>query len=397
MLLRFFSSLCAFLFLCFAVFQLFFSRQKKYYFTRIKNSFGAPYFHKPQIWFHGASVGEVELIKKITTHWKVDFFITTNTLGGLQQARIFQPRSYLAPLDFSFSIKIWQKKMKVCGLVLIEAEIWANLINIMAKKIPLSLINARTSSNFFNKLIYQKLLPKFTLVTASSQSVADFYQSLTSHPKIHCFGNLKFFMEKTTNNYALRKYFAKNSLIFVASSLQPEEMPIILQAIKQVQKINQEIYFVFIPRHPEKKNQFLYYLAKEDLQIINNHPPKKITKKMIFIPLLGVVRDWYASANSIFVGGSLCNRGGQNMIEALYYSIPTATGYNTKNFEFAMRLFLNQNAIVKVHNAKQLASFIQNSIQTPQKFFAKRAKKIITQQADSLPKTINLLKKTYDF
>ena len=395
MLLRFISSFYSLFLFFFSIFGLLFSYKKKIFFLKIKNSFITPTSTKKKIWFHAASVGEVELVKKVTYYLQKDFFITTNTLDGLKQAKIFQKHSYIAPFDFCFSIFLWKKNMKPCGLVLIEAELWANLISIMAKNTPLALINARTTPKTSNKIIYKTLLPKFQLVIASTDKTAMFYRSLVQSPKIHQFGNLKFFMEENTIRKPLKKYFTKNQSIFLASSLQPEEIPIILAAIHRVWKINQNIFLVLIPRHPQKKKKFLRYLEKEDFQTINTHPPKTIKKNILFLPLLGILKDWYTSADSIFVGGSLCNRGGQNMIEAIRYGIPTATGYNTKNFAFAMKLFLSKKAIVEVHNEKDLAIFIENSITHPEKFFAQRATKIIKEQEKSLPKTIELLNKTF--
>lgn len=395
MLLRFFSSFCSLLLFFFSILGLFFSAQKKFFFLKIKNTFITPTCIKKKIWFHAASVGEVELVKKITYYLQKDFFITTNTLDGLKQAQLFQKHSYIAPFDFCFSIFLWKKNMNPCGLVLIEAELWANLVSVMAKNTPLALINARTTPKLINKIIYKKLLPKFQLVIASTENTATFYRSLVQNLKIYQFGNLKFFMQQTPIQQSLRKYFAKNKFIFLASSLQPEETPIILAAMHEVWKTNQDIFLVLIPRHPQKKKEFLQYLKNEDFQIIETHPPKKIKKRILFLPLLGILKDWYASADSIFIGGSLCNRGGQNMIEALGSGVPTSTGYNTKNFAFAMKLFLAKKAIIEVHNEKDLVVFIQNSIAHPEKFFPQRAIKIIKQQEGSLPKTIQLLNKTF--
>ena len=88
---------------------------------------------------HAASVGEVDLVRLLQEKWKTPYFITTNTLSGLTQAKKFNPHSFLAPLDFSWSIKNWFKKIKIKGLVLIELLKFVFLYTIPATPITPSI------------------------------------------------------------------------------------------------------------------------------------------------------------------------------------------------------------------------------------------------------------------
>ncbi len=402
MFLRICSSLVALCLLDLCIFALLFSKNRSFYFQKIKNTFCPPSCQQARLWFHAASLGEVQLVKKITQNWNINFFITTNTLGGLHQAKTFQPHSYASPLDFAFAISLWKKRMRAKGLVLIEAELWANLVGIMSKNHPVCLINGRVHpqkmQSSCNKIIYKELLAKFTLVTASSNKVYKFYLSLTNNPHIYSNGNLKFYNHQKQSPDSLRKIFPKNAFVFVAASLQAEELPIILAAFKKISHTKKLTYLVIIPRHPDKQKQFLKQLQGCAFQKLSHHPnQKQVNRQILFVPLLGVLPAWYACADSIFVGGSLCNRGGQNMIEALNYTKPTATGYNTKNFEFAMELFLASNSIVKVHNTQELVEFLKNCINNPTAFHANllKAQRIIAKQSKALPKTVAMLAKIY--
>ena len=396
MLLRFLFSFLSFFLFFFCLLSIVFSKKRNFFWQKIKNSFYAPNSKQNLLWFHAASVGEVELIKKITEKWKVNFFITTNTLGGLQQAKKFQTRSYIAPLDFAFSIKNWKKKMKAVGLILIEAEIWANMICVMAKNTPLAIINGRVENvnSFWNKKIYQSLLPKFSLLLASNQNVYKFYQFFTKKNLYHT-GNIKFWIKKKEKTTNYKKFFPAGAWIFVAASLQPEEVPIILAAIKQVWQEEKKMYLVLIPRHPEKKVKFLQKLKGETFMDYQEN--QKITEKILLVSRLGVLQDWYQTAHSVFVGGSLCARGGQNMIEPLLYKKITATGYNTKNFQFAMKIFTKENLINVVKNKVELYEFIIKSKNNPRQFLVEKAPFIIAEQAKGFTQTIKKLKQTYSF
>ena len=390
---------------------------REIFFYRLRSSFFVPRVFSSQalrsknwIWMHAASVGEVDLVRLLQEKWKTPYFITTNTLSGLTQAKKFNPHSFLAPLDFSWSIKNWFKKIKIKGLVLIEAEIWYNTISLAAKKCPVALVNGRVKKKEgLNRILYKKLFSQFSLILASNQSTYDFYRSLKldeqqQKTKVAYSGNLKFasstktYLNSIQKKQLLKKLFPikTGAKLFLAASLQPEELPIILDAYFQAQKKIPSLYLVLIPRHLEKKELFLKQLPK-NTQVITEHLPKKIAQKILFIPLLGVLKDWYANADSIFVGGSLCARGGQNIIEPLSFGVPTATGYNTQNFEFAMELFLPITSICKVNNAVELSNFIVQSLQKPASFQKGlvAAQKIITKQSYSLPYTVEKLKGIY--
>ena len=323
---------------------------RKIFFYRLKASFFIPQVFSSQIlrdknliWMHAASVGEVDLVRLLQEKWQVPYFITTNTLSGLAQAKKFNPHSFIAPLDFSWAVQNWLTKIKIRGLVLVEAEIWYNTISLAAKKCPVTLINGRVQKKQgFNFRLYQKLLKQFSLILASNQSSYNFYLSLSKNtekkvdksknhkPKIAYSGNLKFASSVATKPTPIQKQKLLKKLLptksttkaklFLAASLQPEEIPIILEAYFLAQQKISDLYLVLIPRHLEKTALFFKQLPK-NTQVISKHPPKNISQKILFIPLIGVLKDWYANADSVFVGGSLCARGGQNIIEPLCFGI----------------------------------------------------------------------------
>ena len=186
------------------------SNFRKIFFYRLKASFFTPqvfssqvFRNKNLIWMHAASVGEVQLIQLLQEKWQTPYFITTNTLSGLAQAKKFNPHSFIAPLDFSWAVQNWLTKIKIRGLVLIEAEIWYNTISLAAKKLPVALINGRVQKKKgLNFRLYQKLLTQFSLILASNQSSYNFYLSLSK--------NTEKKVEKSKNNKPKITYSGNN-------------------------------------------------------------------------------------------------------------------------------------------------------------------------------------------
>ena len=371
---------------------------------RIKSCFFLPNLPasstKNLIWIHAASVGEVAIARQLQKELKANFLLTCNTLSGLKQAKQFNPISFIAPLDFSWIIQKWITKLKIKGLILIEAELWPNMILKVAKTHPVALINGRSSlkkQSGLYRVLYRFLLAEFSLILAANETSFNFYRSLINKNKVDYYGNIKFSLTTPPNfnSINLKKLFPKNALVFVAASLQPEEIPIILKAYDLAKKQLANLYLVLIPRHPEKKKKFQQQLKQRDYQLLLN--PSKINQKIILVPLLGVLHNWYKNADTVFVGGSLCNRGGQNIIEPISYKKITATGTNSQSFDFAIQLFLKCNAITKVSSAAELSKFIIKSLTEPESFQLGliKAQKIIKEQRKTLIKTVDKLKNLY--
>ena len=284
------------------------SNFRKIFFYRLKASFFTPqvfssqvFRNKNLIWMHAASVGEVQLIQLLQEKWQTPYFITTNTLSGLAQAKKFNPHSFIAPLDFSWAVQNWLTKIKIRGLVLIEAEIWYNTISLAAKKLPVALINGRVQKKKgLNFRLYQKLLTQFSLILASNQSSYNFYLSLSKNtekkveksknnkPKITYSGNLKFASSVATKPNSIQKQKLLKKLLptksitkaklFLAASLQPEELPIILDAYFKAQKKITSLYLVLIPRQ-EKTALFLKQIPKNTQVIISPLPIPSLENK----------------------------------------------------------------------------------------------------------------------
>ena len=145
---------------------------------------------------------------------RVVFFEYKHTFW-ISPSKKFNPHSFIAPLDFSWAIQNWFKKIKIKGLVLIEAEIWYNTISLAAKKCPVVLVNGRVQKKEgLNRILYKKLIRQFSLILASNQSTYDFYRSLKldeqqQKTKIAYSGNLKF--ASSTKNH-LNTYSKKTTL-----------------------------------------------------------------------------------------------------------------------------------------------------------------------------------------
>ena len=338
------------------------------------------------IWIHAASVGEVTLaISFIKKYFEKSisskFILTTNTFSGLKSARKHKNISTcLAPFDFCLLIKKFLKNWNIHGLVLVETEIWPNTIQLASKIGPVFLLNGRLSDRNINKYRYiSKLLdPIFNNITEiySGDLISHnrFIELGFSPLKIKFKGNLKFSLANDMNcfsNIKIRKKYnlSENSKVFVAGSIQPEELDVLLPVWLKITKEFPNSKMVLVPRHLEKLHLFKDRFRNLPVSYQHSSINLGLDIRVFFLPKIGILRNLYCIADTVFVGGSFCNRGGQNMLEAIVFKKPVSVGPYATNFKQEIELIEKNNGIKVVKKAFELEKFIRNCFENP--FFAK--------------------------
>ena len=143
-----------------AILKLFYKKNFSFKeFKRIKERFGSLKINefnldKRFIWIHAVSVGEVNTSVKLIKKLQKDFpnkniLVTTTTeTGSSRLKKIFKDDIYhqYLPFDVAYFVKKFINPLKLDCLILIETEIWPNLIiKCFNKKIPIILLNGRLS------------------------------------------------------------------------------------------------------------------------------------------------------------------------------------------------------------------------------------------------------------
>ena len=68
--------------------------------------------------------------------------------------------------------------------------------------------------------------------------------------------------------------------------------------------------------------------------------PFRIRVRILLVDTIGELSAWWGTAAIGFVGGSLGNRGGQNMIEPAAYGVAACFGPNTRNFRDVVQMLV---------------------------------------------------------
>ena len=349
---------------------------------------------KEPIWIHASSVGEtkvaISLYKSLSKKFPEEtFLITTNT----SSSRSIIPtnknleHAYL-PLDWLFTTRRFINLINPRICILIETELWPNLISICKKNnIPIIIANARlskrtTESPSFIKQIYKKVLSDVDLILCKSNRDKENYIQLGYLNKnIKVIGNLKY---ADTNNTVYNNENIVNRKYVLALSTHPDEER---QIITEWMRINEKkVLLVIMPRHPERLGDILSDIPLDMLSISirsKNEPIKKSTQ--IYIA------DTYGEANLflehcefVYLGGSLVDHGGQNFMEAASYGKTIIVGPYMYNFIEETEEFLKNNAMIMVKSSPTLKHVFERLIKSKQRreLFGANAKKILLSKKD---------------
>ena len=355
--------------------------------------FSKKLFNKP-IWIHASSVGEtkaaISLYQSLSKKFpEENFLITTNTSSsrGIIPTKKNLEHTYL-PLDWLFTTRRFINLINPRICILIETELWPNLISICKKNnIPIIIANARlskrtTESPSFIKQIYKKVLSDVDLILCKSNRDKENYIQLGYLNKnIKVIGNLKY---ADTNNTVYNNENIVNRKYVLALSTHPDEER---QIITEWMRINEKkVLLVIMPRHPERLGDILSDIPLDMLSISirsKNEPIKKSTQ--IYIA------DTYGEANIflehcefVYLGGSLVDHGGQNFMEAASYGKTIIVGPYMYNFIEETEEFLKNNAMIMVKSSPTLKHVFERLIKSKQRreLFGANAKKILLSKKD---------------
>jgi 3-deoxy-D-manno-octulosonic-acid transferase len=329
--------------------------------------------HGKLLWFHGASVGEIQsiipLIEKFEKHKEIkQILITSNTLSSSKIFKKFQLKKTIHqffPIDTNHLSKKFLNYWKPSAAFFIDSEIWPNTItNLSKNKIPIILINGRITENSFNK--WQKLsyfsyeiFKKINLCFPSSKQTEGYLKKL-GVKNIKFFGNLKFSQsenEKLFDKDSEIKKFIANKKTWCASSTHETEELISGLVHKKLKKKYKNLLTFIIPRHVERTDSIIKELNSINLVTHTHEPKRKIPKNtdIYIVNSYGKTKSFYNICKNIFLGGSLINHGGQNPLEATRYGCNVLYGPNVNNFKEIYKFLDKLKISNKINNNNQLS------------------------------------------
>jgi len=331
------------------------------------------------IWVHCVSVGEfnaarplIDQILDIYPEHKLA--ITTTTITGAEAVRNhYQDRviHYFFPFDLPFIVGPFVNKINPVACILLETEIWPNLINNLNKKaIPVMLINARLSERSLNKYqkfsskLVQKTINQLTLIGSQNDPSSERFLSLGALPdKVVTVGNLKFDSNEKDNpntTQSLQQMIGQRRVVVFASTREGEEKKIIQSYVNLKDKF--DALLIIVPRHPQRFDEVFNLIVDSGLKVKRRSDGLGCDEsiQVLLGDSMGELLSYYSVCDIAFIGGSLIDTGGQNMLEAAAASKPILFGPSVFNFEKIAQLFLEKDAAIQVGDADDLMKTISD-------------------------------------
>lgn len=349
------------------------SRKQPEYLNHIAERFGRYKVScdKPVIWLHTVSVGETRaiaaLVRSLRERYPNHQILLTHTTptGRATSEQLYGDdvlRVYL-PYDYPFAVRRFLRHFKPSVGVLLETEIWFNLIHAChARGLPLLLLNARLSERsakryaHFPKLV-RAGLHELHLVAAQTESDAMRLAGLGNRA-IPTMGNLKFDIasppEMLERGLQLRELFGINRPVFLAASTREGEESLLLDALQH--KEIENLLVVIVPRHPQRFDEVGALIEQHGLRMQRRSAGATIAPEtqIVLGDSMGEMFAYYAACDVAFIGGSLLPFGGQNLIEACTVGKPVLIGPHMYNFAQASEMAIACGAAMQIHHADDL-------------------------------------------
>jgi 3-deoxy-D-manno-octulosonic-acid transferase len=358
-------------------------RKQPEYRQRIPERFGlytTPVSERPVLWLHTVSVGEtraaVTLVQALRRDYPGHQILLTHTTptGMATSEQLFGDsvqRVYL-PYDYPFAVRRFLQQFRPHLGVLLETEIWPNLIHdCHERRIPLLLLNARLSERSaagyarFGGLI-RAALSGLTAVAAQTAEDAERLTRLGAR-EVSVMGNLKFDIEPPAAQLAfgrqLRELFGAQRRVFLAASTREgEEARLLAELAKQTPN---EVLTVIVPRHPQRFEEVAALIEKHGLRYQRRSAQQPIAPEtqVVLGDSMGEMFAYYAACDLAYIGGSLLPFGGQNLLEALAVGKPVLVGPHTYNFAQAAEQAVATGSAKRVQNVEELMASVRQLLQ----------------------------------
>jgi 3-deoxy-D-manno-octulosonic-acid transferase len=333
------------------------------------------------IWIHAVSVGEALTARALLPELRQRYpglriFVSTTTLSGQQIARTRLPdvdAVFFFPFDLPPFVNRTLRLVKPRLFIMMETEIWPNLLRACRRQgVKTMLVNGRISSRSFPRYRLARGFFRGVLTDVdrfcmqSDESASRIVQIGADPARVVVTGSLKF--ESLDSPAAalgrgegrVLRYFripAARPVMIAASTLKGEEAQV-LAAFATVRRAFPNTLLILAPRKPERFGDAEELARGEGFRVVRKTElpvDAEPRADVVVLDTIGELAHLFQVATVVFVGGSLVDQGGHNILEPAVHGKPIVFGPHMQNFKEISETFLNHQAAIEVRDAAELA------------------------------------------
>ncbi len=337
------------------------------------------------VWVHTVSVGEtiaaIPLIKALQALYpQKPFLVTTMTATGAARVQAQLGESVVhayIPYDFPGAVKRFLRNFKPEVGVIMETELWPNLLAACAaEKVPVCVLNARLSEKSAKGYariggLMREMLGRVQWIATAGEADAKRFIALgADSARVSVAGNIKFDLTPPEGLEALaaawRAEVGVERFVWVAASTHEGEEVKILKAHAQLCEKIPNALLILVPRHPERFDE-VARLCEAQFSTARRSVVKQCGKEttVYLADTMGELLFFFAACDVAFVGGSLIERGGHNILEPAVFAKPIICGPHVFNFQEICDLFQHENALTIVTDENALATALEQFAKNP--------------------------------
>ncbi|MGO1792741.1 MAG: lipid IV(A) 3-deoxy-D-manno-octulosonic acid transferase [Oceanisphaera sp.] len=364
------------------------------------------------VWLHAVSVGEMVAATPLIKALKVErpdlpILVTTTTRTGADLAEklgdLIEHR--YAPLDFPWAVALFLRRVRPRALLIMETELWPNWLTVCGKRqLPVMVLNARLSERSAARYrqfqgVFNLLSNNIRHICCQHQDDAERFAALgLAAEKLSITGSIKFDIEYDDEiiqqGQQLRKQLGAKRPVWIAASTHEGEDEQVLAAHQQLLAQLPDALLILVPRHPQRFDQVVQLATEQGFNIARRTTGSTTTTTQVYVgDTMGELPIMLASADVAFVGGSLIERGGHNLLEPAALAKPVITGPSIFNFSDISHSLNNSNALLKVKSSNKLSEHLFHLFKNPHliTYRGNNAKKVVHKNKGALLKTVKFI------
>jgi 3-deoxy-D-manno-octulosonic-acid transferase len=342
------------------------------------------------IWFHAVSVGEVlaavPLIQEVRQRTPgTPVFLSTSTLAGRETAgkrlAALTDGIFYAPLDFVWCVRPVLRRLQPSVVVVLETEIWPNLFREAARLgCGVLIVNGRISDRALPR--YRRFAPFFApvlsladaILVQSDEMKPRFEAAGAPADRVEVAGNLKYDFTPAplpVNSPALRFIDADPARsLWIAASTSADGSLAEEEAVLAAQRALPGWRLILAPRKPERFADVARQLAASGLRwtrrsSLDETSPDGTAADILLLDSIGELAGLFSYAKAVFMGGTLADVGGHNILEPAIFGKPVVAGPHLENFRDIAAHFERRHALVRIGLASDLAPAILRAAADP--------------------------------
>ena len=376
---------------------------------------------KKIIWVHAVSVGETVAASPLVKELKRQYpghtiLFSTVTDTGQEMARkiVEEADVYIYfPLDFSFIVRKVLNIVKPELIIIMETELWPNFIRLANQKgIKIVYANGRISDRSFRTYRYlgpylKDMLKRINLFCMQSeQDVLRIISLGADEEKVYNTGNTKLDQDYTElspevrDNYLREFKVQEGDKIMVIGSTHDNEEEQFIDIYQELKEEFKDLLMILAPRHIERIPEIEEKYQKAGINTIRRTEiEKRKEESVILLDTIGELGKIYSLADLVFVGGSLVEFGGHNILEPAAHGKLVFFGPHMFDFKESTRILLDNKAAIQVKDKEELIEkmrFFLSDLSLAEKY-ANKARTVLEKNQGATYRIINLLKKAQNW